>query len=98
MRRVIGEFERLMSVEDAGVWKPARGPYEYAGTDLWRRRARHAACSRASLGRRRRRPRRDADGVIDRSGGPYPSYFTAPEITADGIVDLAARLAGAAGP
>ncbi len=61
-----------MSVEDTGVWKPARGPYEYAGTDLWRRRARHAACSRASLGRRRRRPRRDADGVDRPIRRPVP--------------------------
>lgn len=31
--RVIDRFERLLSVEDAGVWKPAPGAYRYSVTE-----------------------------------------------------------------
>lgn len=86
------EFERLLSVEDAGAWKPARASYEYAartcGTELsdmllvavhpW-----------------------DIDGAaragmdtawINRTGTPYPSFFTPPSLTATSLVDLAGQL------
>ena len=87
------EFEALLSVEDAGVWKPARGAYEHAarvcGTDLgdmllvavhpW-----------------------DIDGAgragmptawVDRAGTTYPDYFSPPTFTVAGLTDLAAALA-----
>ena len=91
---IVGEFERLLSVDDAGAWKPARGAYEYAartcGVDI-------SAMLLVAV-----HPW-DIDGAaragmrtawIDRSGSPYPDYFTAPEITARGIDDLADQLAG----
>ena len=35
---------------------------------------------------------------IHRVGSPYPAHFTAPEITASSITDLADQLAGDVGP
>ena len=95
---IVREFERLMSVEDAGVWKPARGAYEYA--------ARTCGVDMGDMLLVAVHPW-DIDGAaragmrtawIDRAGSPYPAHFAAPDITARGITDLAARLAGAAGP
>lgn len=70
------EFEALLSVEDVGVWKPARGAYEYAarvcGTDLddMLLVAVHPwdidGASRAGM----------CTAWVNRGGGPYPDYFT----------------------
>ena len=89
---ILSEFERLLSVEDAPAWKPARAAYEYAaaacGSDLvdmllvavhpW-----------------------DIDGAaragmmtvwINRSGAPYPDVFRPPTFTLATLPDLAGRL------
>lgn len=86
------EFEALLSVDDAGVWKPGRAAYEYAA----------AACgvalsemllvavhpwdidgaSRAGM----------STAWINRSGGPYPAYFASPAHTVSALTDLAAQL------
>ena len=86
------EFEALLSVEDAGVWKPAAGAYEYAartcGTDPSDMLlvAVHPwdidGAARAGLG----------TAWIDRSGTPYPGYFTPPAMTARDLTDLAQQL------
>jgi 2-haloacid dehalogenase len=85
-------FEGLLSVDDAGVWKPAPGAYAYAGrmcgadpTDMilvavhpW-----------------------DIDGAaraglrtcwINRRDDPYPEYFRLPEITVTALPELAGYL------
>ena len=83
----------LMSVEDAGIWKPARGAYAH-GCDRVGVDAADAmlvavhpwdvdGASRAGL----------ATCWIDRTGTPYPSYFRAPDLTATGLDDLARQLA-----
>lgn len=92
-----GSFDRLLSVEDAPAWKPARAAYDHAG----------AACgtdpeqlllvavhpwdihgaARAGL----------RTAWINRSGAPYPAYFTTPDYTVASLPDLAAALANAAG-
>ncbi len=81
-------FERLLTVEDAGVWKPAAGSYAYAleacGVDPEDAMlvAVHPwdidGASRAGL----------ATAWIDRAGGRYPSYFTAPDVEAESLVAL----------
>ena len=86
------EFEALLSVEDAGTWKPARGAYEYAarvcGTDLTELLlvAVHPwdidGAARAGL----------ATAWVNRKGGQYPDYFTAPDRTVASLTDLAAAL------
>ncbi len=86
------DFEALLSVEEAGIWKPAAAAYEYAAaeckTDL-------EAMLLVAV-----HPW-DVDGAaragmqtawVTRAGGRYPPYFTAPDRTATGIDDLAAQL------
>jgi 2-haloacid dehalogenase len=89
---VRGSFEALLSVEDAGVWKPAAGAYDYAArqcdTDL-------AAMLLVAV-----HPW-DIDGAaragmqtawVNRSRRRYPATFTPPDLTVGGIDDLAAQL------
>ncbi len=89
-----GEFEALLSVEDAGVWKPGRGAYEYAASACGVPASRlvlvavhpwdiHGA-TRAGL----------STAWINRSGGRYPSYFSSPVLTVTALPELAQQLAG----
>ena len=87
-----GEFERLLSVEDAGVWKPARGAYEYA--------ARTCEVSPSDMMLVAVHPW-DIDGAaragmqtawIDRDGRPYPGYFATPTHTVSSLPELAQQL------
>ncbi|WP_219414496.1 haloacid dehalogenase type II [Pseudonocardia nigra] len=87
-----GEFERLLSVEDAGVWKPAAGAYRYAAETCG------AAVSdmllvavhpwdidgaaRAGLG----------TAWVNRTGAPYPPYFRPPQHTVTRLDELPAAL------
>lgn len=88
------EFEALLSVEDAGSWKPARSAYEYAASSCsvavsemllvavhpWDvNGAARAGMSTAWLNRR---------------GISYPAYFAEPSHTAGSLTELAARLTG----
>jgi 2-haloacid dehalogenase len=86
------QFETLLSVEDAGAWKPARGAYEYA--------ARTCETDPADMLLVAVHPW-DIDGAaraglstawIDRTGAPYPASFTPPSLRATGLTDLAAQL------
>jgi 2-haloacid dehalogenase len=85
-------FERLLTVEDAGRWKPAPEAYAYAlqecGVDPEDAMlvAVHPwdidGASRAGL----------ATAWVSRTGGPYPEYFSAPDIAAVSLTDLADQL------
>lgn len=91
---IIDNFERLLSVDAAGVWKPAPGAYAYAlsecGVDA------HEAmliavhpwdihgASRAGL----------ATGWLNRSGENYPSHFQPADLQASTLGGLAERLRG----
>jgi 2-haloacid dehalogenase len=86
------EFEALLSVEDAGAWKPARAAYEYA--------ARRCATSLGDMLMVAVHPW-DIDGAaragmatawINRTGGPYPAYFNAPDYTVTALDQLADAL------
>lgn len=91
--------ERVLSVEDAGAWKPARAAYDHA--------ARACGVPPTALLMVAVHPW-DIDGAaraglrtawIDRTGAPYPPHLTAPDLTATGVDDLAGRLeAGLGGP
>jgi 2-haloacid dehalogenase len=85
-------FETLLSVEDAGVWKPARASYEYAAQQC---KARLDTMLLVAV-----HPW-DIDGAaragmqtawVDRTGGRYPAYCRTPDRTVTGIDDLAAQL------
>lgn len=89
---VRADFEALLSVDDAGVWKPAQEAYTYA--------ARVCAVRPADMLLVAVHPW-DIDGArraglraawVDRTGTPYPSYFTAPSMTVTGLSDLARQL------
>lgn len=94
----LGEhFERMLSVEQAGYFKPDPRAYHYAVAECgvppgeamlvavhpWDTDgARRAGLSSA---------------WIDRGDGGYPSYFLPPTVTADSLVGLAGQLASRAG-
>ncbi|MDQ0617257.1 haloacid dehalogenase type II [Arthrobacter globiformis] len=90
-------FDRLLSVEDAPAWKPARAAYDYAasacGTDPEQMLlvAVHPwdihGAARAGL----------RTAWINRSGAPYPAYFAEPDYTVASLRDLAGALANTAG-
>ncbi|CAB4952057.1 unannotated protein [freshwater metagenome] len=85
-------FERLLTVEDAGVWKPAPGAYAHALAECGVEAADAMlvavhpwdidGASRAGL----------ATAWINRTGGPYPSYFAVPDVEAASLVELADAL------
>lgn len=88
-----GAFEALLSVDDAGVWKPARGAYSYAahvcGVDASELTlvAVHPwdidGAARAGL----------STAWVNRGGEPYPEHFTAPTHRLRALTDLSAALA-----
>ncbi|MHA7222202.1 haloacid dehalogenase type II [Arthrobacter sp. RHLT1-20] len=85
-------FERLLTVEDAAAWKPARAAYDYASAACDADPGRmilvavhpwdvHGA-SRAGMG----------TVWLNRSQEAYPSYFIAPDLVIGDLRDLSAAL------
>lgn len=93
---VLDCFHRILSVQDAARWKPAREAYDYAagvaGRDTeammlvavhpWDIHGAHGAGMRTAW--------------INRDGSRYPSYFAAPDIVAQNLEDLARQLSNQA--
>lgn len=87
-----GHFERILTVEDAGIWKPAPGAYTYAleqcavDAEDAMLIAVHPwdidGASRAGL----------ATAWINRRGGPYPAHFEGPDLAVESITALADQL------
>lgn len=85
-------FERLLSVEQAGIWKPAAGAYAYALAECGVAApeamlvAVHPwdvdGAARAGL----------ATGWLNRSGEDYPDYFRRPDMVAASLPELARDL------
>ena len=85
-------FEALLSVEGAGIWKPAAGAYRYAveqcgvapgdgmlvAVHPWDT----DGARRAGL----------ATAWVNRDGGSYPDHFAAPDLEPTSLVELAALL------
>lgn len=86
---IAGHFERMLSVEDAGIWKPAAASYGYAST----------VCKVAPNDMLMVAVHPwDIDGAarvglrtawLDRKGHPYPDHFRAPDITVPDLRQLA---------
>jgi 2-haloacid dehalogenase len=86
-------FSRLLSVEDAGVWKPARAAYEHAlaacgdAADEAMLVAVHPwdihGAARAGL----------RTAWLNRGGARYPDHFAAPDLSPTSLVALADELA-----
>jgi 2-haloacid dehalogenase len=83
------QFEALLSVEDAGAWKPARAAYLFAVDRL---RVRPAEATLVAV-----HPW-DIDGAaraglhtawVNRSGAAYPAHLTSPERTVRTVGELA---------
>lgn len=89
---IAAEFERLISVDSAGVWKPAPGAYRHASRvcgvpiDQILLIAVHPwdidGAARAGM----------RTAWINRSAAPYPSYFVPPEVTLSALTELPAWL------
>jgi 2-haloacid dehalogenase len=87
-------FERVLTVEDAGVWKPAPGSYAYAARELGVDRADIVlvavhpwdvdGAARAGCG----------SAFLNRTAGPYPAHLRAPDHVVASIGELAAVLPG----
>lgn len=91
---VAERFERLMSVEDAGRWKPAPEAYAYA--------AEQCGTSLDAMVLIAVHPW-DIDGAkragmqaawLDRRGAPYPRHFTEPDLIGRTLDELATALIG----
>ncbi len=87
-------FERLMSVDDAGAWKPAPGSYAYALEQCG------VAPSAAMLVAVHPW---DIDGAhraglstawVNRTGAPYPDHFVRADLEVASLVELASALCG----
>jgi 2-haloacid dehalogenase len=85
-------FERLLSVDQAPLWKPAEPAYSFA--------LQACACPPSEAMLVAVHPW-DIHGAhhtglatawINRTGVRYPTYFTAPDLKATSVVDLAAQL------
>jgi 2-haloacid dehalogenase len=85
-------FERLLTVEDAGVWKPARRAYAYALEEcgVEPMDAMLVAVHPWDIDGARRAGL--ATAWIDRSDGRYPSYFGAPDLRVASLTELADAL------
>lgn len=89
---LLGEVERLLSVEDAGTWKPAAAAYAYAVAQSGVRaeEAMLVAVHPWDTDGARRAGLRSA--WVNRGAGRFPAHFLAPELEAGSLVDLADRL------
>lgn len=84
--------ERYLSVEDVGVWKPARAAYAYGVAECQVEPEEAMLVAVHPW---------DTDGAartglqsawINRSGTTFPGYFRPPDLEASSLVDLAVRL------
>ena len=92
---VADHFERFLSVEDAGAWKPAGQAYAYA--------AEQCGTSLEAMLLVAVHPW-DIDGAkragmhaawLDRRATPYPGHFSAPDIIGRTLVEVATAVTGA---
>lgn len=89
---VRASFERVLSVDAAGLWKPAARAYAYALSvcDVEPADAVLVAVHPWDIDGAVRAGLRTA--WLNRTGRPYPDYFKAPDLTASSLTELAALL------
>jgi 2-haloacid dehalogenase len=87
------QFSRLLSVEDAGVWKPAAAAYEHALSEcaVAADEAMLVAVHPWDIHGAARTGLRTA--WLNRNGAAYPAHFAEPELSPVSLVGLAAALA-----
>lgn len=81
--------EDVLSVEDAGAWKPEPRAYAYGvrKAQVAERAAMMVACHPWDLAGAHAAGYRTA--YVDRTGAPWPSVFPEPDLTVSGFVELA---------
>lgn len=81
-------FERLLSVEDAGAWKPSARPYEYAAQvcDAKPDELMLVAVHPWDVDGARRAGLQSC--WVNRSGGPFPATFLEPTYTVSSIEEI----------
>ncbi|MFL6002674.1 MAG: haloacid dehalogenase type II [Nocardioides sp.] len=86
------QFSRLLSVEDAGVWKPAAAAYEYALSEcgVSAHDAMLVAVHPWDIHGAARAGLRTA--WLNRNGAAYPAHFARPELSPVSLVGLAAAV------
>jgi 2-haloacid dehalogenase len=86
---ISGSFERLLSVDDAGIWKPAPAAYAYALSEcaVPARDAMLVAIHPWDIDGASRAGLRTA--WLNRSNQEYPAYFEAADLEAGTLTDLA---------
>jgi 2-haloacid dehalogenase len=87
------QFSRLLSVADAGVWKPAAAAYEHALSEcgVAAHEAMLVAVHPWDIHGAARTGLRTA--WLNRNGAAYPAHFAEPELSPVSLVGLAAALA-----
>lgn len=85
-------FSRLLSVEDAPAWKPARAAYEYAAGQCGTELPRMLLVAVHPWDIHGARAAGMATAWINRTGAAYPAYFTRPDVEASNLSSLAAQL------
>jgi 2-haloacid dehalogenase len=81
-------FERLLSVEDAGAWKPSPAAYRYAATELGVPVEELAlvACHPWDVDGARRAGLQSV--YVNRTDAPFPGTFTEPSYTVTGVDEI----------
>lgn len=88
-----GVVEATLSVDDAGVWKPARRAYEHAAAHTGEPLERHLLVAVHPWDVHGARHAGLGAAWIDRTAGAaYPGHFAAPDLTATSLIDLAEQL------
>jgi 2-haloacid dehalogenase len=87
------EFSRLLSVEDAGVWKPAAAAYDHAlsACGVSAEEAMLVAVHPWDIHGAARAGLQTA--WVNRNGATYPDHFAAPDLSPDSLLALAGELA-----
>ena len=87
-----GEFEHLLSVEDAPAWKPAPAAYAYAARACTVTLAQMLLVAVHPWDIHGARQAGMRAGWITRGPAPYPGYFAAPDLQAPDLSALATQI------
>ena len=88
--------ETLLSVDDAGIWKPAAGAYAYAAQATGVPAARSALVAVHPWDVAGAQAAGLVGAWVDRNATPYPTYFPPPDVSGGTFVEVAEALAARA--
>ncbi len=85
-------FEGLLTVEDAGIWKPVRSAYEHAAHSCDAQLAQMLLVAVHPWDLHGAKSAGMQTAWINRKGGTYPDHFTPPDFEVAGLDELPAAL------